>query len=106
MRLEVVGQHSEQFFQQSHLRRIDLLRGCAHVEELRPINFGKFHLLPRSWRPLHREGVALGGRGIAITFEGPSMNDLAALLLDRLQRDERPGGFYAGFFLELPLGRD
>ena len=44
--------------------------------------------------------------GIAVALERPGVDDLAALLLDGLQRNERASGLQAGFFLELPLGRE
>ena len=39
-----------------------------------------------------------------MAVENPSVNNLAALLLHRLQEDKRPDWFQAGFFLEFPLG--
>ena len=56
-------------------------------------------------RPFHRERVALEGGGVAIALERPSVDDLAAFLLDRFQRQERAGWFQAGLFFKFPLGR-
>jgi hypothetical protein len=52
------------------------------------------------------EGVALKRGGIAVAFERPDADDLAAFPLDGLQRNEWASWLQAGFLLELPLGGD
>ena len=76
------------------------------AEPFRPVDFGKRFLATAAGRPFHGERVALDGMRIAVALKGPCVNDLAALLLDRLEWNEGAGRFQARLLLELPLGGD
>ena len=99
------SQHRRQFVKKTLLPGLDLLTGHVEGEKFRPVDLGKLGLRARVRRPLHREGVAVERRRVAIALKGPGMDDLAALLLDRLQGAEGAGRADARLFLELPLGR-
>jgi hypothetical protein len=89
---------------QRSLCRLDLPFGHRDVEKLGSIHFRKLHLTSRLWRPFHHEGVANDRRPIVVAHERPGVDKLSALLLHRVQRDERPPWLDARFLLELPLG--
>ena len=54
-------------------------------------------------RPFDRKRVADNRIWIAITLEGPSVNDLSGALFHRLERLELSGGGESGLFGEFPL---
>src|SRR4051794_36803701 len=66
----------------------DLPPRRRHVEELGQVDLGELHLSPGLRGPFHRERVTGQRTRIALAPERPCVNELASLLLHRLQRDE------------------
>src|SRR5262249_46864962 len=60
---------------------------------------------PRSWRPVHLEGIADERIKTKVGFERPGVHDFSALLLDRCKRDERASGVEVCFFGKFPARR-
>src|SRR6266542_336398 len=68
------------------------------------VDFRKLARSPRPGRPLDRERVALQAGGVAVPRDRPHVNDLAARLLQRGQRDVVALSPAPRLFAELPLG--
>jgi hypothetical protein len=86
--------------EQLDLSGVDLLSRFVRREEGRAVDFGECTSLARAWRPFHCESVAAQGSGVAVGFEDPRVDQLAAFLPDCAERDEWAGRFEAGFLLE------
>ena len=83
---------------------VHLVSGRFDGEEGGAINFREFALLAGTRRPFDRERVALQRGGVAISFEGPGGDGLAALVLDAAEGKEWAGGRESGFFFKFALG--
>src|SRR3954471_15001363 len=95
---------SLELIKESNLCRIDLASRGRDVEELRPIDLRKARAASRPRRPFDLERVAPDGGRIAVPLDAPAVHDLAPLLLDRRERDKRPGRRETEFLLELAPG--
>ena len=91
-----------QFRQERNLARKKFLRSKSNGKPTSPIYFGKFRLSPGFWRPLHRKCIAQNRAWIAIPFDCPRVDDLAAGLPLRRKLKERSINRKAGFLGELP----
>src|SRR6185312_3898500 len=85
------------------LRRIDLRARRGEAEPLGAVDLGKGPNATRAWRPFEIEGVALDSARIAITLDGPGIDDLAAGLPDGRQRAELASDGEARLLGELAL---
>ena len=96
-------EHAVELGQERQLIRDDLAAAGGEIEPLQAVDLGEAARLARAWGPFHREAVAGEAARVEIPFDRPGMDDLAALLLHRRQRDEIAGGDETGFLGELAL---
>ena len=77
----------------------------AGAKPARAVDLGKARALARSGRPFHLEQIADELRGIAIAFDRPGVDDLAAGLLERAERRNSPSAVKPVSSLEFAPGR-
>src|SRR5215470_1021449 len=94
-----------ELLEQWRLAAEDLPSRIIESEPLRSIDFGEILKAPRSARPFDRECVATDRGGVRIALEGPSLDQLAASLLDRCELNEGPARLDARLLPELARSR-
>lgn len=98
------GEQAFELIEEGSLAWEDLLPGLEQREPGGSVHLGERGLPAGMGRVLHREGVAPGRLGVAVAFDRPGVDDLAAGLLDRFERAELSLDSEARFFLEFPPG--
>ena len=83
------GRDDREVVEEPALRRHDGLTRRRQVEPGGAVHLRELRRLPRPRRPLHREGVAGDGRGVAVVLHGPREDQLVAVRLDAAERLER-----------------
>src|SRR4029453_7126106 len=85
-----------------NLRRLQLATRLVELKPLDAVDLGEALDPPRPGRPLHLVGIADRGRGVQVALGRPRQDQLARLLADLTQRDERGvGELVAGLLREL-----
>src|SRR6202521_137603 len=81
------GQAGVERFEDRNLALQDLARGLRGREPRRAVDFRELLHLPRLWRPLHRESVALQLGEIDVAFHRPDLDRLGARLAEAAEAD-------------------
>jgi len=99
-----LGQQSDKLIKEGYLSFLHLASRFGKREKLCAIHFRKTLDSPGSRRPLHFEFIAANGLAVIVILLGrPSMHKLAALLLNRSQRQIRSHLFHGEAYLFLKL---